>query len=257
MDKRDKFQKTLCDCNTVSIQIRGGRLKLSVGELSNHPFENVMLKLIIDSLAKQFDVKPDVLLNPPETVFEFLQKFIDTYGPVFIALDCIGSAFESNKLDNCQKREMFELFYTEWFTLKNLLFVLLGRGSVLGSVRYRPVGVSNPTYQYKRSDFRLLRPDEIAGKIRKTLVSEGKEMTGQQKLKLDEVRESEATNILFGKTSGHPRRVLIALIHCSSLIEILLYEEPINFPHNFYKRLLYNTGSKESVHLWVRKRILI
>ena len=129
-EQRNEFQRTLCDCHTVYILFHKGALL-------EDDFDSVVSQFLVDSLAPMFEVEPTILepTNLPKTVNDLLKKVAKAAGPLFIVLDEIGAAFEDDKLDDTQRRAQFLSFCDnvlgKWLSLKNIFFLLLGRGSFL------------------------------------------------------------------------------------------------------------------------------
>ena len=107
------------------------------GALLEDDFDSVVSQFLVDSLAPMFEVEPTILepTNLPKTVNDLLKKVAKAAGPLFIVLDEIGAAFEDDKLDDTQRRAQFLSFCDnvlgKWLSLKNIFFLLLGRGSFL------------------------------------------------------------------------------------------------------------------------------
>jgi hypothetical protein len=244
---RTDFQKTLCACHTVSITFRKGAL------LNNDRFDTIMLQRFRIALATMFKEDPDIVPNPPNTTDSFLELFTEEFGPLFIVLDEIGAAFEDDQLSDIQSREKFFSFCRnvlgKWLSLKNVFFLLLGRGSFLSYVGLRPVDVNlmKSRYVFQRLNIHLLRPLAIEEIIKRTLVSENGTETLQRYLNLSDKQVVSVAGELYRKTNGHPRSLIQAFKACESYEEISNYEVPFDsvsfntlfFDHLFhYKRVL-------------------
>jgi hypothetical protein len=103
-----------------------------------------MLECLQKALKGRFEVAPDVLSNPSKDTESFLDRLVDEAGPVFIALDEIGGAFESENLNDAERRDKFMFLCSEtlskWLIISNVFFVLIGRESFLCYVGLRPNG---------------------------------------------------------------------------------------------------------------------
>ncbi|KAI8837504.1 hypothetical protein BJ741DRAFT_577501 [Chytriomyces cf. hyalinus JEL632] len=134
---RDNFQQTLCNCHTIAIEFHNGAL-------FEDTFDAMMIKLLCKALKDVFVIQPAILSTPPSRVSDFLDDLTEVAGPVFIVLDKIEKAFhrDINSLDDFQQREQFLFFCNgildSWFTMKNVVFVVVGHASYLNYVGPRP-----------------------------------------------------------------------------------------------------------------------
>ncbi len=136
-----------------------------------------MLKCLQEALNDRFEVRPDVLSNPSEDTESFLKHLVAEAGPVFIALDEIGGAFESENLNDAQRRDKFMFLCSEilskWLIMPNVFFVLIGRGSFLCYVGLRPngeiSGMKKSPFGFSRLSIHLLRQDAIKQILKNTL----------------------------------------------------------------------------------------
>ncbi|KAJ3396349.1 hypothetical protein HDU80_009993 [Chytriomyces hyalinus] len=96
--RRDSFQQHLCDCHTVAIEFRRGALLRG-------SFDVVMLKYLKEALEPMFITPPSTLSINYEAADDFLVDLTKVTGPVFIVLDEIRKAFQSDSLDDFQQRD--------------------------------------------------------------------------------------------------------------------------------------------------------
>jgi len=178
---------------------------------------------------------PEILLKLPKTAYEFLKELTKISGPVFIVLDEIGAAFEHDDLNNSQRREKFLSFCTDiigkWLLLEKVFFVLLGRGSFLSYVGLRPTGISlTPSdYKFERLNIHLIRSKHIIEILKKTRMVENDEKTIEMHFGLNHEQSTQVADNLFLKTNGHPRSLIHALSSCESFLELMNYNQPIDF----------------------------
>jgi len=177
-----------------------------------------------------FETAPDILLNPPQKVSHFLDDFTASFGPLFIVLDEIGGAFESDVPDDFDAREKFMSFcdaiVRAWLTRPEVFFLLLGRGAFLSYVGLRPMNIQS-NYCYERLNIHLLRSDAIMEILEHTYVDVDQTRTIQVDLNLDRHQMEQVSRHLFGETSGRPRSLLKALIECKTFEQLIHYSEPI------------------------------
>ena len=223
--ERDEFQQTLCACHTVAITFRKG-------DLLTDSFDDIVLDHLIDSLRPLLKVAPDLLNSNPTKTDRFLKSFTESVGPVFIVLDEIGAAFQDDKMTDIESRDKFMQFtgniVGKWLSLKNVFFVLLGRGSFLSYVNRRPtaITVTPSTYSFTRLNIHLLRPEAIKTIINKTLISKTETKSIQEHCNLNEEQMTEVASHLFFETNGHPRTLHDALTSCDSYEKLLAYKSP-------------------------------
>jgi len=98
----------------------------------------VMLKYLKKALDPMFITAPTILCDLPEFVDDFLIDLTESVGSLFIVLGEIGAAFSADGLDDFEQRDKFLSFSSnvvgKWLSLKNVFFVLLGRGFFLSYV---------------------------------------------------------------------------------------------------------------------------
>ncbi len=110
-------------------------------------------------------------------------QLTDEVGPLFIVLDEIGAAFESKVLKDLESRQHFMDFCLDiigkWLSMRNVFFVLLGRGSFLSYVGQRPNAVKVPrsSFQFSRLSIHLLRVEAIKTIMEMTFVNEVENVT--------------------------------------------------------------------------------
>ena len=239
LEKKDDFQNTLCACHTIMIVF-------SKGALLKDTFDSVMLKHLIAALEPMFVTPPEILKNPPKDTLDFLQDFFKLYGPLFIVLDEIGAAFNDDTFDYFEQREKFMSFCSnivgKWFPVKEVFFLLLGRGNFLNYVGLRPTTVHNISHSphvFERIHLHLLRPEAISSILKNTFIDETKDQTVAQSLNLNEEKIQMASKILFNKTNGHPRTLIATLKSCRSFEDIEKYLPNISLedPALFYNTL--------------------
>ncbi|CAK4087962.1 unnamed protein product, partial [Aphanomyces euteiches] len=231
--KRTPFQKTLCDCRTIFIT-------LTKGELLNDSFEAVMMDLLIRELKRMFQVEPDILSNPPESIYFFLADLTNVVGPLFIVLDGIGNAFSADDLTHLEQRDKFVSFCTNvvgtWQSLAKVFFLLAGRSAFLTYVGRRPDNgfAMYSIFKFERLKLSLLRPNAIVDILKNTMLSN--DMSIYAGLGLNDTTALTVAERLFHQTNGHPRTLLEALTKCSSVEDLLDYKEP--FPLDDWQKNL-------------------
>ena len=101
---------------------------------------------LVDALMPLFVHPPS---NPPEDTRQFLKQLTNQVGPLFIAIDEIGKAFNHDQWDDFKQRDMFFKFCREildsWLELENFFFLISARASFLGYVGQRPSNISGLT----------------------------------------------------------------------------------------------------------------
>ena len=224
-EKRDDFQKALCQSRTIMITFRNVQLVKGLA------VEPEVLKMLVASLSPMFQTLPHILKNPPQNTYDFLETFTKDYGPLFIVLDEIGAAFDDENLSDIAKREKFLSFchkvIGKWLSLKDVFFVVLGRGSFLSFVGHRHTNFHDfrPPH-FQRIGLHLIRPEGIQEIIKKTLVTSTGTETLEKYYKLDQEQLEKASRALFHSTVGHPRSLIDAFRSCHSFEEIMKYEGP-------------------------------
>ncbi|KAJ3376747.1 hypothetical protein HDU80_003788, partial [Chytriomyces hyalinus] len=200
------------------------------------------------ALKDMFVVQPAILSKPPKTVNAFLEDLTKVAGPVFIVLDEIGKAFQSNSLNDFQQRDLFlsfcEKILDSWLSLKKVFFIVLGRGSYLNYVPQRPLDIHlKPIrYVFERLNIHLLRPESIRLIMDNTLTSSAGTATITSRLKLTQQDSEAVADHLFRHTNGHPRSLLAAFEKCCSVDEIFHYFQPQRMPDwkPLYDRVILN-----------------
>jgi hypothetical protein len=221
VEKRDAFQETLCQCRTV-------RVTLSQDDLLEGSYNDAVREFLCDALKPMFKTSPTILDNPPKSCRTFLKKLTDEVGPIFIVLDEIGTAFDSKSYSIVKQRERFldfcESVLFHWFELKNVLFLLAGRGKFLSSVGLRPFAdpvLTGSPFVFARLHLHLLRPPAITQILQNTYKN-GQPLMQNYQLMRDEL-ESLA-RLLFQKTFGHPRTLLRAFSAFDTKTDLLKKE---------------------------------
>jgi len=200
------FKQTLCSCHTVHIVFEEGAL------LSDD-MNSVLIEYLVVELKPMFKVTPSVLSKPPSSTSKFLKDLTREVGPLFIVLDEIGFAFESEELNDFQRRKKFMDFCNgvirNWLFCERVFFILMGRGSFLSYVGARPgdVSLSASPFIFKRISLQLLRPDKIATLMHETTKSK-RSLVDYYGLKSEEVEDFAKQ--LYEITNGHPRSLLEA-----------------------------------------------
>jgi hypothetical protein len=157
-----------------------------------------------------------------------LTDLIAAVGPIFIALDEIGAAFEVIDMDEKEWRDLFLTFcsrvLSHWFLIPDLHFLLLGRGSFLNYVGSRSGAVEelSSSPEFERLSLHFLRPPAIIQIFKQTF-------RGGQTLfrfyNLDDEKVKEAASCLYSQTTGHPRSLLQVFSRCNTYEELLLYAQ--------------------------------
>jgi hypothetical protein len=137
------FKESLCRAHTVTICF-------SKGELADPAvFEERSLVMLQSTLIPFFEVAPRCLYKHYPRTRSFLAELTQEAGPVFIAVDEIGRAFDGDSKDDVAQRELFLKFCASviqsWLEVPNVFLLLLGRASFLNYVGARPDGFSPQT----------------------------------------------------------------------------------------------------------------
>lgn len=154
--KQDEFNRTLCASHTISIV-------LGKEDLITDDFNCKMNKLIVNALLNRFKTPPSVLSKIPTTTSSFLTRLVHEVGPLFIALDEIGRAFEGDRLNDTERRNWFFRFCSHilgsWHCIKGVYFLLLGRASFLNCIAgsENVVPVPSRSYVFSGTNVHLLR----------------------------------------------------------------------------------------------------
>ena len=134
-----EFRTVLSQAHTVLVMI-------GTGDLSNeNMFEEKLLTLLQEKLRTKFKISPACLYRSYERTSDFLSELISEIGPVFIALDRIGAAFDIQDKTDMERRNLFLRFCSvvlqRWLLIPELFFLLLGRRSFMNLVSCRPGNV--------------------------------------------------------------------------------------------------------------------
>jgi hypothetical protein len=129
------FTESLCSAHTVPICF-------SKGELADPAvFEERSLVILQSTLIPLFEVAPRCLYKYYPTTRSFLAEHTREAGPVFIAVDEIGRAFDGDNKDDVAQQELFLTFcesvLQSWLELPNVYFLVLGQASILNYVGAR------------------------------------------------------------------------------------------------------------------------
>jgi hypothetical protein len=219
------FKESLCSAHTVWISF-------SMGALADPAvFEESSLAILQCQLIPLFEVAPRCLYRYHPTTRSFLAELTHEAGPVFIAVDGIGRAFNDGNKDDAAQRELFLKFCASvlqsWLEVPNVFLLVLGRGSFLNYFKARPDG-SSPQIasrcEFLRLSLQLLRTESIIEILDKTQFKVNGNMTLKEHYNLDEQMAAEVAEHLFDVTSGVPRLLLDAFAQCNTYAELLEYD---------------------------------
>jgi hypothetical protein len=216
-----KFQKSMLKAHTVRVTFRNGAMQ------NEETFEKVLIQNLQKKLIPLFKVAPICLFMPYSQSDKFLSELISDVGPIFIALDEIGSAFKVPGMDDLERRDLFLKFCSEvlsnWLQIPDLYFLLLGRGSFLNYVGNRLGVVDESPLKFERLSLHFLRPQAIIEILKRTHMGEKPLF---RHYKLDELQIAKVAAYLYSQTTGHPRSLLQAFQSCSTRDELLNYTRP-------------------------------
>ncbi|KAG7385394.1 hypothetical protein PHYPSEUDO_001523 [Phytophthora pseudosyringae] len=159
----------------------------SNGDFDDMKAQKNVVKRIGSSFVIQYGSRPCAL--DPEAFEDFeevLENLTNEAGPLFIAIDVIGEAFNHIKLkDDIVRRERFMTFCEQvlslLFTNEKLFFLIAGRASFMNYVGMRPTGDSDSIkpspFKFARLSLRLLQSPAIQEILRNTYVDEKKAQT--------------------------------------------------------------------------------
>jgi len=214
---KSHFQATLTECKTVTIMLNSASFRFL--EISDS-YDRFMIDLLKNSLKDQFLVPPACLTKMYRSSSDFLLDLTSDAGPVFIVIDEVGSAFETDSRSNIQCRSEFFKFCTEvpglWLMNQNVFFVLVGRASFLSLVGSRPEMLNSPLkaspYVFGRLPMQMIREQYISDILKNTLFH-------QEYLcdyyKLDSSQIDTVSKLIFDQTNGHPRSIVKILLLCN------------------------------------------
>ena len=234
------FKESLCRAHTVPISF-------SRGELADPAvFEERSLAILRSILIPLFEVAPRCLHKYYPTTKLFLADLTYEAGPVFIAVDEIGRAFDGDNKDDVAQRELFLKFCASvlqsWLEAPNVFLLVLGRGSFLNYVGARPdrfsPQIASPC-EFLRLSLQSLRVESIKEILEKTLYKE--DMTLKKHYNLNEQMALKVAEHLFDVTSGIPRRLRDAFVLCKTSAELMEYDGGYEFNnyieiYSYFKR---------------------
>ena len=213
-----EFRNVLRQAHTVHIVIEQGALS------DEKMFEDKLLTLLQNELRTQFIHPPACLYESYESTRDFLSVLISEVGPVFVALDEIGRAFDFGDKTDMERRNLFPQFcllvLQGWFSIPGLFFLVLGRASFMNLVGCRPGNIQISTASpctFRRLSLQFLRPKSIEEILRKTYAGD-KTLFDYYKLTEDLVEEVALR--LFSQTTGNPRFLIQAFTRCRTYEEL-------------------------------------
>ena len=201
------------------------RIVFVKAEMSNpSSFEENLLEILQEALIPLFKSGPACLYKTYKRTRDFWVELIAEAGPVFVALDEIGAAFDIDNKDVIQRRDLFLQFcgvLQQWLLVPGLFFVVLGRASFLNYVCCRSNNVHLLSRcVFKRLSLTFLRPKAINEILKQTYL-------GDKSLKdfyqLTEEQAEEVSLRLFSQTTGNPRFLLQAFSECATYDELKQY----------------------------------
>ena len=186
---------------------------------------------------------------------------LETRNPLFFVLDEIPSAFEKNEIDVVTRRNMFMNFckkvLADWFKVKDLYFLLIGRGDIFNIVGNRLNGDPNiltSPFEFTRISLRLIELDNIKKVLTQTLK---KDAVDQDEVPLtayygvaDDELEKTARHVQ-AVTSGHPRSMLRMFQRCPTKESLWSYSgiEDTGDVDHWKKQLIpYGVGIRKLIH---------
>jgi hypothetical protein len=220
-----KFRAALNQALTVHIAF-------STAELQNEiMFEQILMQKLRNNLIPLFKVAPVCLYESYVSSHLLLTATIAEAGPLFVALDEIGLAFTIMGKNDIERRDLFLIFCDRvlrlWLLVPGLFFLVLGRGSFLHYVGYRPGEAIMSTVSsitFKRLSLQLLRSKSIIEIMKKTSVSEKCKTTLFDQYQLTSESAEVVANHLFAQTTGNPRHLLEAFQRCKTYEVLMEYD---------------------------------
>jgi hypothetical protein len=220
-DLQRTFQRSMMKAHTVKVTFHAGEMQ------NENTFEEVLVRKLQEALIPLFKVAPICLFMTYTRSDQFLSELISDSGPIFVALDEIGSAFSVLGMNDLQRRDLFMKFcsavLSSWLLIPNLHFLLLGRGSFLNYVGCRPGVVEELTaspFKFERLSLQFLRPQAIIEILRGTHFG-GKTLFSHYEL--DDEKAAKVASYLYAQTTGHPRSLLHAFMNCLTCPQLLSY----------------------------------
>ncbi len=221
VEKTLKFRAILHQARTVHIIFKAAELQYEM------MFEQTLLQKLRSALIPLFKVAPVCLYKSYASTDLLLSALVAEAGPLFVALDEIGSAFDIKSKSDRDRRDLFlsfcEKVLRSWLLVPGLFFLVLGRGSFLNYVGYRPGGVKMQRvspFSFKRLSLQLLRSNSIIEIMKNTFVGE---TTLFNYYKLSPESAEVVAKRLHAQTTGNPRHLLDAFLQCKTYNELMEY----------------------------------
>jgi hypothetical protein len=98
------FEQFMSEAHTVKITFGRGEMR------NEKTFEKVLVQKLQETLIPLFKVAPMCLFESYSKSANFLSVLISDVGPIFVALDEIGSAFLVPGMDDLERRDIFLKF---------------------------------------------------------------------------------------------------------------------------------------------------
>ena len=225
--RKTPFEEVLCKCQTLHLSFCSGDLTgIDPVLVEQVVIENLRIEVGDISVRE-----PRCIRQVYSTSEAMLRKLKTEVGPLFVVLDEMGRAFElAEDSSVLLARKRFFAFcdniLSRWFRLKDVFFLVVGRGAFFSYVVQRPENPASPFY-FKRLPLRLLRVQAIRLILENTLLHQGSGMSLAQFFGLDGQTVELAARHLFAQTNGHPRSLLLALQSCKSYDDLMEYSEDI------------------------------
>jgi hypothetical protein len=217
-----EFREAINQALTVHIIFKAAELQ---DELM---FEQTLLQKLRNVLIPLFKVAPVSLYKYFPSSDLLLTALIAEAGPLFVALDEIGSAFDISGKDDIERLELFLSFCNKvlrsWLLVPGLFFLVLGRGSFLNYVGHRPGAFKMPIdspFPFKRLSLQLLKSKSIIEVMKNTFVGETTLFNYYQ---LSPENAEMVANRLYAQTTGNPRQLLEAFVRCKTYKQLMEYE---------------------------------
>ena len=185
---------------------------------------------------------------------------LETRTPLLFVLDEIPSAFAKNEIDVVTRRNMFikfcERVLPHWIQVKDLYFMLIGRGDIFNIAGNRlndDSRIFTSRFEFTRISLRLIQLDNIKKVLTETTMQDIKD---KKKVPLAEYygvphNELEKTaKHVQAVTSGHPRSMLKMFQRCPSKESLWSYKgiEEIGDLDHWGKELVpYGVGIRKLV----------
>jgi hypothetical protein len=207
------------------------------------------------------------------TCVKLLQRLIERTGgdPVFIVLDEVGAAFYHPKGGGVISRrnlfiEFCSVVLSDWLTIPNLYFLIVGRGDVFDMVGCRLIYGEDYVYpspfEFCRIPLGMIR-SQCIGEILEYTTMKKISPSGNSEVSLNEYYEltnpdkiKNAIAAIIEQTNGHPRSILDMLAACTSYHALMNYKEKIEMIREFLSEVIHFKDSISVLLSAVEENIL-